>query len=104
MLSQNVFSGVLWMDMLSVAQCPEHIGVTAISGLLPLYLCIIARVVHRQRRVRLFLEVLLHQYRYRVSSVYEAIQSDFIDVFSVVLNFVLVNSIKELCAIIRHNW
>jgi len=30
MLSQNVFSGVLWMDMLSVAQCPENIGVTTI--------------------------------------------------------------------------
>lgn len=70
------------------------------GGLLKPSLCIIAHVVHRQRRIRLFyVNVLLAPpppYRYRVSALFtKQYRQIFLMFSSVVLNLVLVNSIQE---------
>lgn len=68
-------------------------------------LCIIARVVRRQRRGRVFLKSTIASVLIQcVSSVYEAIRSNLIDVFQCCTKLCACEFHTRICAIIRHNW
>lgn len=55
MLVPSVFPGALLTDMLPVAHAHSILEYLHFSGLVKLYLCIIAHIVHRQRRIRVLL-------------------------------------------------
>lgn len=96
MLSQNVFSGVLWMDMLSVAQCPEIIGVTAIQWTpAPVFVYNCSCCAQAKKGQDVFESTAASVPIQCVSSVYKAIQSNFIDVFQCCTKFCACDSIKE---------